>query len=77
MKVVSPPNYRYPENAQNHAQNIESGDSGDSGGILPTLEDRVYSNDGNKNIFSKRYVAFDFECLLEVKRLTWIIEQLL
>ena len=50
-----------PENAQNHAQNIESGNSGDSGGTLPTLEDGMYNNDGNKNIFSKRYVAFDFE----------------
>lgn len=45
-----------PENPQNHAQNIESGDSGDSGGTLPTLEDGMYNNDGNKNIFSKRYV---------------------
>ena len=50
-----------PDNPQNYAQNIESGDSGDSGGTLPTLEDGMYNNDGNKNIFSKRYVAFDFE----------------
>ena len=28
-----------PENAQNHAQKIESGDSGDSGGIIPPLEE--------------------------------------
>ena len=50
-----------PENAHNHAQNIDRGDRGDSVGTLPTLEDGMYNNDGNKNIFSKRYVAFDFE----------------
>jgi DNA polymerase elongation subunit (family B) len=49
-----------PERAQNYAQNIDSGDSGDSGGTSPTLEGR-HSDDGNKNIFQKRYVAFDFE----------------
>ncbi|MGC2573942.1 MAG: hypothetical protein WA364_20695, partial [Candidatus Nitrosopolaris sp.] len=52
-----------PENVQNHAQNIESGGSGYSGGTLPTLQDGIYNN--NNNIFSKPYVAFDCEWLQE------------
>jgi hypothetical protein len=53
-----------PENAQSHAQTIDSGDSGDSGDTLPTLGEGIHG-DSNKYIFSKSYVSFDFEWLQE------------
>jgi Bifunctional DNA primase/polymerase, N-terminal len=49
-----------PENAEIHAQKIESGGSGDSGGIIPTLGEEVNTN---ANPLPDRYVAFDFEWL--------------
>ena len=57
---VSPPG-----NGINHAQKTEGGGSGDSGDIITLLEVNYKNSstaiNSNQNIFSKRYVAFDFE----------------
>jgi hypothetical protein len=42
----------------------ESGGSGDSGGIIPSLKEEKENssnNSSNEDILSKRYVAFDLE----------------
>jgi Bifunctional DNA primase/polymerase, N-terminal len=49
-----------PENGQNHAQKTESGDSGHSGDIIPTLKEKNHP-DIVVNNAPKSYVAFDLE----------------
>ena len=48
------------EMRQNYAQKLESGDSGDSGGFIVTLDKNGNIKDGSHPL-SDRYVAFDFE----------------
>ncbi len=48
------------EDIQNRAQNTESGDSGHSGGIIPTLEEQNHLDIAVNDIL-KKYVAFDLE----------------
>lgn len=50
-----------PETTENYIQDPESGDSGDSGGSIPTLEMEVGNT--NSRPLPGRYVAFDFEWL--------------
>jgi Bifunctional DNA primase/polymerase, N-terminal len=49
-----------PQKSPNHAQKWDSGDSGYSGGFIPTL-DKVGNVNNDSHPLSDRYVAFDFE----------------
>jgi DNA polymerase, archaea type len=48
-----------PETAKIHAQKLESGGSGGSGGFIPTLQEGA--NGFNTNVLPDSYIAFDFE----------------
>ena len=57
-----------PQKSQNHAQKWESGDSGDSGGFISTL-DKDGSANNNFHPLHDRYVAIDFEWSSRVEEL--------